>query len=200
MACILTTSTPTSTVNSAAATASTRYSSTAIVLHWLLGLFLVGLLGMGLYMTGLPFSPQRLKLYNWHKWAGMAFLGLSLLRLLWRLTHRPPALPAAMQQAMPGWQKAAHHGTHHLLYALFIVVPLIGWAYSSAAGFPVVFLGLWQLPDFVPVSKELAATIKPFHEISAIVLAALALLHIAAALKHHWIDRDGLLARMSLRG
>lgn len=177
----------------------TRYSSTAIVLHWLLGLVVVGLLGMGLYMTGLPFSPQRLKLYNWHKWAGMAFLGLSLLRLLWRLTHRPPALPVAMEQAMPGWQKAAHHGTHHALYALFIIVPLIGWAYSSAAGFPVVFLGLWQLPDFVPVSKELAAAIKPLHKIGAISLAALALLHIGAALKHHWIDRDGLLARMSLR-
>ena len=176
-----------------------RYSTTAIALHWLLGLALLGLLGMGIYMTGLPFSPQRLKLYNWHKWAGTAFLGLSLLRLLWRLTHRPPALPQAMAQAMPGWQKAAHHGTHHLLYALFIAVPLIGWAYSSAAGFPVVFLGLWQLPDFVPVSKELAATIKPLHKIGALTLAALALLHIGAALKHHWIDRDGLLARMSLR-
>lgn len=186
--------------NSFAAGHTARYSTTAIALHWLLGLFLVGLLGMGMYMTGLAFSPQRLKLYNWHKWAGMAFLGLSLLRLLWRLTHRPPALPTAIAQAMPGWQKAAHHGTHHVLYALFILVPLIGWAYSSAAGFPVVFLGLWQLPDFVPVSKELAATIKPFHKISAIALAAVALLHIAAALKHHWVDRDGLLARMSLRG
>ena len=178
----------------------TRYSLTAIALHWLLGLVLVGMLGMGMYMTGLPFSPQRLKLYNWHKWAGVAFLALSLLRLLWRVTHRPPDLPVAVAQAMPGWQKAAHHGTHHLLYLLFLVVPLIGWAYSSAAGFPVVFLGLWQLPDFVPVSKELAAAIKPWHKIGAITLGALALLHIGAALKHHWIDRDGLLARMWLRG
>ena len=177
-----------------------RYSTTAIALHWLLGLALVGMLGMGLYMTGLPFSPQRLKLYNWHKWTGVAFLALTALRLLWRITHRPPALPAAMAQAMPTWQKVAHHGTHHMLYLLFFAVPLIGWAYSSAAGFPVVFLGLWQLPDFVPVSKELAATIKPWHNISALTLGALILLHVAAALKHHWIDRDGLLARMSLRG
>ena len=193
---------PTSTPVAAASRSahSARYSTTAIALHWLLGLALLGLLGMGMYMTGLPFSPQRLKLYNWHKLAGMAFLGLSLLRLLWRLTHRPPALPAAMQQAMPGWQKAARHGAHHLMYLLFVAVPLIGWAYSSAAGFPVVFLGLWQLPDFVPVSKELAASIKPFHKIGAVALAALALLHIGAALKHHWVDRDGLLARMSLRG
>lgn len=179
-----------------AANTPVRYSTTAIALHWLLALALVGMLGMGLYMTGLAFSPQRLKLYNWHKWAGMVVLALSLLRLLWRLTHRPPALPAAMAQAMPGWQKAAHHGTHHLLYVLFFAVPLIGWAYSSAAGFPIVFLGLWPLPDFVPVSKALAASIKPWHQISAYALAALALLHVAAALKHHWIDRDSLLARM----
>ena len=178
----------------------TRYTLPAIALHWLLALMLLGLLGMGMYMTGLSFSPQRLKLYNWHKWAGVAFLALTALRLLWRITHRPPALPASMTKSMPGWQRAAHHGTHHLLYVLFFAVPLIGWAYSSAAGFPVVFLGLWQLPDFVPVSKELAASIKPLHKISAMGLAALTLLHIAAALKHHWVDRDGLLSRMSPRG
>ena len=81
-----------------------RYNATAIALHWLLGLVLVGLFGLGTYMSDLPFSPQRLKLYNWHKWAGVAVLALSLVRILWRLTHRPPALPAAVEQAMPGWQ------------------------------------------------------------------------------------------------
>eukprot|EP01041_Mallomonas_annulata_P035630 gene35630-58616_t len=101
-----------------------------------------------------------------------------------------------MADAMPGWQKLAHHGTHGLLYTLFFAVPLIGWAYSSAAGFPIVFLGLWQLPDFVPVSKELAEAIKPWHQITAFAMAGLVLLHVAAALKHHLIDRDGLLARM----
>ncbi|MFT4240750.1 MAG: cytochrome b [Acidovorax sp.] len=173
-----------------------RYTRTAMLLHWVLALALIGLLGMGLYMTGLPFSPQRLKLYNWHKWAGITLLTLSALRLLWRATHRPPALPAAIQNAMPAWQRAAHHGTHHLLYLLFFAVPLIGWAYSSAAGFPVVFLGLWQLPDFVPASKELAEAIKPWHRITAYALAGLIVLHVAAALKHQFIDRDGLLARM----
>jgi cytochrome b561 len=173
-----------------------RYSGVAILLHWVLGIALIAIFGLGLYMTGLPFSPQRLKLYNWHKWAGVTILALSLLRLLWRATHRPPALPRAMEQAMPGWQKMAHHATHHLLYLLFFAVPLIGWAYSSAAGFPIVFLGLWQLPDFVPVSKELAEAIKPWHEISAFAMAGLVLLHVAAALKHQIIDRDGLLQRM----
>ena len=173
-----------------------RYTRTAMLLHWVLGLALVGIFAVGVYMADLPFSPQRLKLYNWHKWAGVTLLALSALRLLWRVTHRPPALPPAIVKAMPGWQKLAHHATHALLYVLFFAVPLIGWAYSSAAGFPIVFLGLWQLPDFVPVSKTLAEAIKPWHEITAFVMAALVLLHIAGALKHQWVDRDGLVARM----
>ncbi|MDA8447448.1 cytochrome b [Paracidovorax valerianellae] len=175
---------------------SSRYGITAIALHWILGLALVGIFSVGWYMTGLPFSPQRLKLYNWHKWAGVTILALSALRLVWRLTHRPPALPAAMQAAMPRWQHLAHHGTHHLMYALFFIVPLVGWAYSSAAGFPIVFLGLVPLPSFVPVSPELAEAIKPWHEITAYALAALVVLHVAAVVKHQFIDRDGLLSRM----
>ncbi len=173
-----------------------RYSRTAIALHWLLGLALIGMFIVGLYMTSLPFSPQRLKLYNWHKWAGVVVLTLSFLRLLWRLTHRPPALPAAVAHAMPRWQHWAHHGTHHALYALFFAVPLLGWAYSSAAGFPIVVFGVLPLPDFVPADKALAELIKPWHKLSAYAMAALVLLHVAAALKHQLIDRDGLLARM----
>ena len=167
-----------------------------MLFHWVLGVALVALFGVGLYMTGLPFSPQRLKLYNWHKWAGVTLLVLSLLRLLWRATHRPPALPGAIASAMPAWQRLAQHATHHLLYLLFLAVPLIGWAYSSAAGFPIVFLGLWQLPDFVPASPALAEAIKPWHQYSAYAMAALVVLHVAAALKHQWVDRDGLVARM----
>jgi cytochrome b561 len=173
-----------------------RYSLTAIVLHWVLGLAILGMFGVGLYMTDLPFSPTRLKLYNWHKWAGITLLVLAVVRLLWRVTHRPPALPSAIADAMPAWQRWAHHGTHHALYALFFVVPLIGWAYSSAAGFPIVVFGVLPLPDFVPVDKALSELIKPFHEISAFALVGLAGLHIAAAIKHQWIDKDGLIGRM----
>ncbi|QNP59332.1 cytochrome b [Paenacidovorax monticola] len=179
-----------------APSAPARYTRTAMLLHWVLGLALVALFGLGLYMTGLPFSPQRLKLYNWHKWAGVALLALSVLRLLWRATHRPPVLPTTVTRTMPRWQRMAHHATHHALYLLFFAVPLIGWAYSSAAGFPIVFLGLWPLPDFVPASPGLAEAIKPWHELSAYAMAALVLLHVGAALKHQWIDRDGLLSRM----
>lgn len=173
-----------------------RYGTTAITLHWVLGLALVSLFLVGLYMTSLPFSPQRLKLYNWHKWAGVTLLSLSVLRLLWRLRRRTPALPVEVQAAMPRWQQVAHHGTHHLMYALFLIVPLVGWAYSSAAGFPIVFLGMLPLPNFVPVDPGLAELIKPWHQITAYALAALVVLHVAAVLKHQLIDRDGLLWRM----
>lgn len=171
---------------------SARYSPVAIAFHWLLALAIIGSLSLGLYMSDLPFSPSRLKLYNWHKWAGVSILLLSALRLLWRLTHRPPAdLP------MPAWQASAAHWTHRLLYLLFFAVPLAGWAYSSAAGFPIVWFGVLPLPDFVPVDKALAAAFKLAHKLLAYGLAGLVLVHLGAALKHHFIDRDGLLQRMS---
>jgi cytochrome b561 len=167
-----------------------------MALHWLLALMILGAFVMGVYMTDLPFSPQRLKLHNWHKWAGITLLMLTVLRLLWRVTHRPPALPAAVANAMPGWQTRAYHATHHLMYLLFFAVPLIGWAYSSAAGFPIVWFGQIPLPDLLPADKALAELIKPLHQLSALCLMALAGLHVAAALKHQWIDRDSLLLRM----
>ncbi len=97
---------------------------------------------------------------------------------------------------MPGWQKLAHHATHLALYALFFAVPLTGWAYSSAAGFPIVLFGLLPLPDFVPVSEGLADVLKELHELSAFAMAGLVLLHVAGALKHQVVDRDGLMQRM----
>ena len=168
-----------------------RYTLPAIGLHWLLAVMILGSFGVGLYMADLPFSPSRLKLYNWHKWAGVTILALAVLRLAWRLTHRPPAPPP-----MPAWQQRASALTHGLMYALFFVIPLVGWAYSSAAGFPIVWFGVLPLPDFVPADKALAEAIKPWHGWLAWTLIALVALHVAAALKHHFIDRDGLLSRM----
>jgi cytochrome b561 len=181
-----------------AAIAIKRYSTVAIVLHWLLALVIVCIFAVGVYMTDLPISPQRLKLYNYHKWAGICFLALTTLRLVWRLTHRPPELPAPIELAMPNWQSKAYHATHFVMYALFFAVPLIGWAYSSAAGFPVVLFGVLPLPDFMSVDKEFAKVIKEVHGIAAFSLIALAGLHIAAAIKHHFYDNDGLISRMLL--
>ena len=102
----------------------------------------------------------------------------------------------AVAAAMPAWQHWAHHGTHGALYALFFAVPLLGWAYSSAAGFPIVLFGVLPLPDFMPVDKALAEALKPWHGYAAYALAALVVLHVAAALKHQFVDRDSLLTRM----
>jgi cytochrome b561 len=175
---------------------SERYGAVARLLHWVLAAALVAIFALGLYMHELPFSPQRLKLYNWHKWAGMAILVLSFLRLAWRWKTGAPPLPASVLARMPGWQQWAHQGTHFLLYALFFAVPLAGWAYSSAAGFPIVWFGVLPLPDWVPVDKELAGVLKEVHKLCSFALAGLVLLHVAAVVKHQWLDRDGLLDRM----
>ena len=168
-----------------------RYSTTAIVLHWLLAAAILASLLVGNFMSDLPVSPLRLRLANWHKWAGVTILALSMLRLAWRLTHRPPP-----DVPMARWQQSAAHATHWAMYLLFLAVPFAGWAYSSAAGFPIVVFGVLPLPDFVAPSKELAEAIKPLHKILAFTMAVLVLAHVAAALKHHFVDRDGLLARM----
>ncbi|MBU6259757.1 MAG: cytochrome b [Burkholderiales bacterium] len=172
-------------------TPAPRYTLVAIALHWLLALMIVGTFGVGWYMADLPLSPTRLRLFNYHKWAGITILALSALRLLWRLTHRPPP-----DGPMPAWQARAAHALHGLLYLLFFAVPLMGWAYSSAAGFPIVVYGVLPLPDFVPHDRALAETLKPLHGDLAWTLAVVVLLHVAAALKHQFVDRDGLLQRM----
>jgi len=172
-------------------TPPSRYSAVAITLHWLLAAALAAAFCVGVFMSDLATSPLKLRLYNWHKWAGITILVLSALRLAWRLTHPPP--PDA---AMPVWQRSVAHLTHRAMYGLFFAVPLAGWAYSSAAGFPVVLFGVLPLPDFVPANKALAEAIEPWHAALAFALAGVALVHVAAAIKHHFVDRDGLLGRM----
>ena len=176
---------------------SSRYGAVAIGFHWLLALMICGSLGVGLYMHELPFSPLRLKLFNWHKWAGITILALSAARLLWRLSHRPPELPPSVLAAMPAWQRHAYAATHAALYLLFFGVPLTGWAYSSAARFPIVWFGVLPLPDWVSVDKDFAdAVLKPLHATCAFTLAGFAVLHVAATLKHQLFDHDGLFWRM----
>ncbi|MFN4266908.1 MAG: cytochrome b [Aquabacterium sp.] len=180
-------------------TTEPRYTSMAIVLHWALALAILSAFSVGVYLDDQPFSPAKLKLINWHKWAGVAILFLSVLRLVWRITHRPPVLPGRIQQLMPRWQHLAHHGTHHLMYLLFLAVPLLGWAYSSAKGFPIVWFGVLPLPDWVAPNPDLAEVLKEAHGLAAFALIGLVVLHVGAVIKHQFIDKDGLLDRMRFK-
>ncbi|MGH1359045.1 MAG: cytochrome b [Burkholderiaceae bacterium] len=169
-----------------------QYTKTAIGLHWLMALVIVAGWVMGQYMVDLKFSPDKLQLYNWHKWIGFTAFVLALLRLVWRWTHRPP--PAIPGQ--PAWQRHAASVTHALLYVLFFAVPVSGWLFSSSTGFSLVYLGLVPIPDLIGKSPELKDLLKSIHWYLSTGLAALVLLHIAAAIKHAVIDRDGTLGRI----
>ena len=168
------------------------YTSTAKALHWLMAVHLFGLLALGFYMHDLPLSPEKLKLYSWHKWAGVTAFLLVWLRLAWRITHQPPALPSQMARPM---QLAAHAG-HFLLYALMIVIPLSGWLMSSAKGFQTVWFGVLPIPDLLAKNKELGDLLALAHKSLNLLFVAVIAGHIGAALKHHFIDRDDILTRM----
>lgn len=187
-----------------------RYSTVAIVLHWTIALLIIGQLFGGTYMhelqhevRGLPASDPRkaevFQLYQLHKSFGITILVLSLTRLAWRLGHRPPPLPAAM----PGWEKFAARGTHTLFYVLMIGTPLLGWAIVSTASFnvPTVLFGVVELPH-LPLQglenrEDLHEVFEEGHELAGKAIIALLILHVAAALKHHLIDRDNVLAHMA---
>ncbi len=169
-----------------------HYTGTAKGLHWLIALLMLGLLGLGFYMHDLPLSPQKLQLYAWHKWAGVTVFLLVILRLAWRVTHQPPALPAGM----PRWQQWAAQATHLLLYVLMLAIPLSGWLMSSAKGFQTVWFGVLLLPDLLAKDKALGDLLATLHMSLNLLLVALLVAHVGASLKHHFIDRDDVLLRM----
>ena len=169
-----------------------RYTRVAIGLQWLKALLLSGLFGVCLYMADLPLSPWKLKVFSWHKWAGVTAFALVWFRLAWRLTHRPPELP----RSMPALLRGIAHAGHGILYVLMLVIPISGWLMSSAKGFQTVVFGVLPLPDLIPKDKELGKQLADLHEALAWVLALVVSGHAAAALKHHFLDRDDILGRM----
>jgi len=171
-----------------------RYTGPAIAIHWLAAVLIAAALIIGVSMVDLPVSPSRLKLYSYHKWIGITILVLSALRLGWRLTHRPPPNVDAV-----AWRRAAAHLTHGALYLLFFAIPLVGWALTSASGFPVVVFGVLPLPDFVPVDKALVTLLKPWHRGLALTLGGLVVVHVLAAFAHRFVDGHPVLQRMGLR-
>ncbi|MGF1543686.1 MAG: cytochrome b [Parvularculaceae bacterium] len=182
---------------------SERYTRVAVVLHWLIALMIVGQLAGGLFMVNLGQEQSSLKfqLFQWHKTFGITVLTLSLVRLGWRLTHKPPALPAGMSR----WERRGARFSHIGFYVLMIATPFLGWLYVSASPFaesvPTYLFGVipWpHIPGFAGLENrnDVAAAIAETHEIFAFAIIGLLALHIAAALKHHFKDRDDVLARM----
>lgn len=168
------------------------YTATAIRLHWLMAIGLAGTSALGLYMHELPLSPMKLQFYAWHKWAGVTLFALLLLRLSWRLAHRPPGAPIGM----PAWQLLAAEVAHRLLYVLMVAIPLSGWLMSSAKGYQTVLFGVLPLPDLLAKDKELGDLLATAHRFLNFAMAGLVLVHVGAAIKHHRIDRDGVMQRM----
>ncbi len=168
-----------------------RYGSVAQALHWVVVLLLIGQVTVGKIAHEMPDGFDKLVLLARHKSVGITILVLAALRLAWRLSDRPPPLPP-----MPRWQLVAARANHAAFYLLLFALPFTGWMMSSASNYPVSWFGLVQLPDFVAPDRDLKHLMEEVHETLVKVLIALALLHVGAALKHQFVDRDGLLYRM----
>jgi len=168
-----------------------RWGAVTRLFHWGMLLLIGAIIPVGIYMTDLPLGPAKLRVYALHKSIGLTLLGLAALRLLWRLGERRPALPP-----MPAWQGRAAAATHVLLYVLMFVIPLSGWLYNSAAGFPLQWFHLVNLPALAAADPGLKALAKEAHVTGVVTLIAIVALHAAAALKHHFVDHDGTLQAM----
>lgn len=168
-----------------------RYGAVAQTLHWAIVVLLIVQITLAVMADDLPNGVEKLMLLTRHKSFGITILALVVLRLVWRLLNDPPALPP-----MSRWQRVAAQFSHWGMYVLLLVMPLSGWMMSSSANYPVSWFGLFQLPDLVGPSKPLNGLMHDLHETFAGLLLVLVGIHVAAALKHHFWDRDGLLWRM----
>jgi len=167
------------------------YSSVSKTLHWLIALLAFSQLAMGKFFE--VEADEDGSLFVWHTTFGLLVLALMLVRLAWRLTHTPPALPVTT----PVWQQKTARAMHLSFYALLIVLPLSGWLLVSAEGDTVSLFNWIAVPALpVPGGESSEDLIEEVHEILGNVLLALAALHVLAGLKHHFIDRDNVLRRM----
>jgi cytochrome b561 len=173
-------------------TAGPRYTKLAIWLHWLIGLAVIANIGLAMLTEGLPRETHRAAM-DVHKALGITILALTVIRILWRLAHKPPPLPAAT----PAWQRPLSKIVHFLFYVLLILLPLSGWVWMSAADRPIDFFGLATIPTIVAPNEGRADVMHDRHEVLGLAMLALAAIHIVAALKHQFVDRTGLIGRMN---
>jgi cytochrome b561 len=169
-----------------------RYGTVTKTLHWVTALCVLGLLGVGLYMDEIHDLSVKLRVYNLHKSFGICVLSLTVFRVVWHFYSRKPAYIATLKS----WEKAGARLVHSFLYVALIGMPLTGWLMSSAAGRSVSVFGLFVLPDLVTVNKQLGDFFYEAHGYLAYALMAAIAGHAAAALKHHFIDKDLTLKRM----
>jgi cytochrome b561 len=172
---------------------STRpFSPAARLLHWLMALMILTMLFIGVGMVA-TVSERHTWLVDIHKPLGIAILLLAIVRLAVRWRRPPPPLPADL----PAPQKLAAHASHWLLYALMIAMPLIGWAMLSAGGYPVMLSSSMRLPAILPFDPVAFAILRHLHTWLALLLFLTFLAHLAAALYHGLIRRDGVLSSMT---
>jgi cytochrome b561 len=169
-----------------------KYSKGAIILHWVIAMLIIGNIAGAMLTEGLP-KETRGAIMGFHKSFGIIVLFLAVIRVGWRLTHRPPAKP----ESLAGWEVWSARLVHFLFYALIILVPLSGWVWMSAGGRPIDMFGLFNMPSLpVGQSKELADVMHDRHETLGLATLALVVLHILGALKHQYLDRMPFIQRM----
>ncbi len=171
---------------------SRRYGAVAQLFHWAIVALVITQFVLANKADALPLGAAKLATLAQHKSVGITILSLAILRLLWRAFGKTPEPPPGSAR----WQRLAASISHVLLYALLLIIPVLGWMMSSARNFPVSWFGLVTLPDLVRPSEAGFDFFREAHGIAARLLFVLALVHAAAALKHHFIDRDDVLRRM----
>jgi cytochrome b561 len=169
------------------------YTPVAKLLHWLTAVLVLGMLGVGLWMVGLPIGLTKLYVYAWHKWIGLTVLVLAVLRLMWRIYRAPPPLPATVT----AWERRLAPWGHAALLVLLLAMPVSGWLMSSAAGVSVRWFGMIDLPDLVPRDPLTFEMLRTLHHWLAWTLMAVLALHVAAVVHHDLLRRDGIFRRMS---
>ena len=169
-----------------------RYTFIQKLLHWLIALLVIGALGAGAALDWLDNGALKNQLYALHKATGMLILGLMLLRIAARIIFGAPPLPVSV----PSWQRIAAAASHFLLYALILMMPVVGWAATSAFPAPIPFFGLFDVPPLIGADRDLSKQLFAIHYWMGKGILALVALHIAAALKHALIEKDGVLRRM----
>jgi len=170
-----------------------RYTRVAIALHWILALGILLQIALGFYLGEVPRgSPERSAWVNFHKSTGITLAALIVVRLAWRIAHQPPPLPATM----PPWERFAALANHALLYACMFGMPLTGYVASNFSKFGIKFFSLVMLPPWGIDDKRIYAAFNAAHKLLALVFVALIVLHVAAALKHALVERDGMMRRM----